>query len=158
MDLKKIQKDINRYMYIPYKSGHVSHTIKNYVLGEIKRYIRYNSLKLSLTQFFSRLRNCGFKKVWLRKLFSILKCVDRQKLMEDSHVSDPEYQVVLETEAEGLMVRDSERILERESPETRTKFVPTFLADKTPDLPGTKDLSPAGPPTILGGTLSGHRC
>ena len=64
--------------------------------------------------------------------------------------------MVLEAEAEDLMVRDSERILERESPETRRKFVPTFLADKTPDLPGTKDLSPAGPPTILGGKLSGH--
>ncbi len=42
-------------MYIPYKSGHVSHTIKNYVVGEIKRYIRYNSLKLTFlkirTQF-----------------------------------------------------------------------------------------------------------
>ena len=61
------QKEINRYMYIPYKSGHVPHTIKNYVLGEIKRYIRYNSLKLSflkiITLFFSRLRNPGFKKV-----------------------------------------------------------------------------------------------
>ena len=28
-------------------SGRVSHTIKNYVLGEIKRYIKYNSLKLT---------------------------------------------------------------------------------------------------------------
>ena len=78
--------------------------------------------------------------------------------MEDSHFSDPEYQVVLETEAEGLMVQDSERILERESPEMRMQFVPMFLADKTSDLPGTKDLSLAGPPTILGGTLSGYPC
>ena len=67
LDFKNFQKDINRYMYIPYKSGHVSHTIKNYVFGEIKSYIRYNSLKLTFlkkrTQFFSRLRNRGFKKV-----------------------------------------------------------------------------------------------
>ena len=116
LDFKIFQKDINRYMYIPYKSGHVTHTIKNYVLGEIKRYIRYNSLKLSFlkirTQFFSRLRNRGFKKVWLRILFSILKYEDCQKLMEDSHFSYPESQVVLETEAEGLMVWDLEGILE----------------------------------------------
>ena len=76
--------------------------------------------------------------------------------MEDSHFSDPEYQVVLETEAEGLMVRDSERILERASPETRLKINLMFQATKTPDFPGTKDLSPAGPLTICGGTISGY--
>ena len=78
-------EEINRYMYIPAKSGHVSHTIKNYVLGELKRYIRYNSLKLTFlkirTKFFSRLRNRGFKKVWLRKHFATLKYEDREKLM-----------------------------------------------------------------------------
>ena len=39
LDFKIFQKDINRYMCIPYKSGHVSHTITNYFLGKIKRYI-----------------------------------------------------------------------------------------------------------------------
>ena len=130
----KLSKVINRYMYIPYKSGHVSHTIKNYVLGEIKRHIQYNSLKLTFlkirTRYFSRLRNRGFKKVWQRKQFAILKYEDRQKLMEDSHFSDSEYQVVLETEAEGLMVWDSERILERESQETRLKINPRFRPPK----------------------------
>ena len=76
--------------------------------------------------------------------------------MEDSHFSDPEYQVVLETEAEGLMVRDFERILERERPMTRMKINPSFPGEKTPDIHGTKDLSPAGPLTIRGGTLSGY--
>ena len=64
LDFRIFQKEINRYMYIPAKSGHVSHTIKNYVLGELKRYIRYNSLKLTFlkirTKFFSRLRNRVF--------------------------------------------------------------------------------------------------
>ena len=64
LDFKIFQKDIKRYIYIAYKSGHVSHTIKNYVLGEIKRNVRYNSLKLTFlkikTQFFSRLGNRGF--------------------------------------------------------------------------------------------------
>jgi hypothetical protein len=142
-------------MYIPSKSGHTSHTTKNYVLGEIKRHRRYNSLKLSFlkirTHFFSRLRNRGFKKLWLRRIFSVLKYEDRQKLMEDSHFSDPESQVVAETEAEGLMVRDLEQILE-ETPGIRAKIAPVFR----PDLPGAKPLSAAGPPIILGGTLSGH--
>ena len=119
---------MNRYIYIPYKSGHVSHTIKNYVLGEIKRYIRYNSLKLTFlkirTQFFSRLRNHGFKKVWLRKHVSVVKYEDRQRLMADSQYSTPDFQVVLETEAESLVVRDSERILEQESPGTKVSLTP----------------------------------
>ena len=84
LDFKIFQKEVNGYMYIPYKSGHVSHTIKNYVVGKIKRYIRYNLPKLSFfkirTQFFSRLKNCGFKKIWLRRLFSVLKYEGRQNL------------------------------------------------------------------------------
>ena len=36
LDFKIFQKEINRYIYIPFKCGHVPHTIKNYVLGEIK--------------------------------------------------------------------------------------------------------------------------
>ena len=69
--------------------------------------------------------------------------------MEDSHFSDPESQVVLGTEAEGLMAWDLEGILEQESPGTRMKIVPVFPAD----LPGTKTLFAAGPPIRLGGTL-----
>jgi hypothetical protein len=58
LDFRIFQKEINRCMYIPSKSGHVTHTIKNYVLGELKRYIRYNSLNYKLpflkirTKFF----------------------------------------------------------------------------------------------------------
>ena len=43
--------------------------------------------------------------------------------MENSQCSDPEFQVVLETEVENLVVRDSERILERESG-TEVEFQP----------------------------------
>ena len=97
-------------MYIPQKSGHAAHTIKKYVLGELKRYIRYNSLKLTFlkmrTRFFSRLRNHGFKKVWLRKHFATLKYEDREKLMmerePDATFSHSACQIVLEKEAESL--------------------------------------------------------
>ena len=54
------------------------------------------------------------------------------------------------------MVRDFERILERESPMTRMKINPSFPGKKIPDIPGTQDLSPAGPLTISGGTISGY--
>ena len=99
-------------MYIPQKSGHASHTIQNYVLGELKRYVRYTLLKPSFlkirTKFFSRLRNRGFKKVWLRKQFATLKYEDREKLMtekeSDSLFSHSVCQIVLEKEAENLKV------------------------------------------------------
>ena len=54
--------------------------------------------------------------------------------MEDSYVSDPESQVVVETEAEGLMAWELEEILELERPVTRMKLIPVLPAD----LPGTK--------------------
>ena len=138
-------------MYIPSKSGYVTHTIKNYVLGELKRYIRYNSLKLTFlkirTKFFSRLRNRGFKKVWLRKHFATLKYEDRKKLLakkeSDSSSSHPEFQMVLEKEAESLKISRSR------------------LADKNPyhndnilDINGDKTLFPMEPNRGLGGTIS----
>ena len=100
-------------MSIPQKSGHVSHTIKNYVLGELKRYIRFNSLKLSFliirTLVFSRLRNRGFKKIWLRKQFAVLKYEDREKLLVekelDSTFSHSACQIVLEKKAESLRMK-----------------------------------------------------
>ena len=70
--------------------------------------------------------------------------------MEDSYISDPESQVVLETVAEGLMAQELEGILERESLGTRMKLFPVLPAD----LPATKTLFAAGPPIHLGGTLS----
>ena len=139
-------------MYIPAKSGHVSHTIKNYVLGELKRYIRYNSLKITFlkirTKFFSRLRNRGFKKVWLRKHFATLKYEDREKLMakidSDSSSSHPEFQMVLEKEAESLKIRRS-RLAD--------KF--PYQTDSNQDIDGNKTLFPMEPNRGLGSTISG---
>ena len=34
-------------MYIPYKSVHPRHTIKNYVIGELKRCVRINTEELN---------------------------------------------------------------------------------------------------------------
>jgi len=152
LDFRIFQKEINRYMYIPAKSGHVSHTIKNYVLGELKRYIRYNSLKLTFlkirTKFFSRLRNRGFKKVWLRKHFATLKYEDREKLMaikdSDSSSSHPEFQMVLEREA-GCLKTLRSRLAD--------KF--PYQTDSNRDIDGNKTLFPMEPNRGLGGTISG---
>ena len=60
LSMKVYQKPENRYMYIPYKSAHPRHTIKNYVLGELKRYVRINTEELNYQKiknnFFLRMR------------------------------------------------------------------------------------------------------
>ena len=47
LSIKVYQKPANRYMYIPYKNTHTRHTIKNYVLGVLKRYVRINTEELN---------------------------------------------------------------------------------------------------------------
>ena len=47
LSIKVYQKPANRYMYIPYKNAHTRHTIKNYVLGVLKRYVRINTEELN---------------------------------------------------------------------------------------------------------------
>ena len=37
------QKEANKFMYIPLRSFHQRHTIKNYVWGELKHYVCYNT-------------------------------------------------------------------------------------------------------------------
>ena len=37
------KKETHKFMYVPYHSFHQRHTIKNYVWGVLKRYVRYNT-------------------------------------------------------------------------------------------------------------------
>ena len=75
-------------MYIPHRSFHQRHTIKNYVWGELKRYVRYNTeekifKKLKMRFFLRmRLRNRGFKKYVLTKLFRNVTYSLRNKLLK----------------------------------------------------------------------------
>jgi len=86
LSIKVYQKPENRYMYIPYKSAHPRHTIKNYVLGELKRYVRINTEELNYQKiknnFFLRMRNRGFHKNVLAKWFSQVKYSNRAKFLD----------------------------------------------------------------------------
>ena len=77
LSIKVYQKPENRYMYIPFKSAHPRHTIKNYILGELKRYVRINTDELNFLKirnnFFLRMRNRGFNKHKLSLWFSEIK-------------------------------------------------------------------------------------
>jgi len=78
---------------------------------------------------------------------------DRSKLMHSSHSTIPEFQVVPETEAESLVVRDSERIL-KESGYPRLCFNPGSNEMHTENRLGPNTLVPQDPLTLGGGTIS----
>ena len=85
LSIKVYQKPENRYMYIPFKSAHPRHTIKNYILGELKRYVRINMDELNFLKirnsFFLRMRNRGFNKHKLSLWFSEIKYFSRAKYL-----------------------------------------------------------------------------
>ena len=72
-------------MYIVFRSFHRRHTIKNCVWDELKRYVRYNTDEENFnklkTRFFLRLRNRGFRKYVLAKLFQHVTYSLRNKLL-----------------------------------------------------------------------------
>ena len=43
LDIKLHQKKENKFLYLPYHSSHPIHSINNYIVGELKRYIRSNT-------------------------------------------------------------------------------------------------------------------
>ena len=107
------QKETNKFMYIPYRSFHQRHTIKNYVWGELKRYVRYNTeeknFKKLRTRFYLRLRNRGFKKYVLTKLFQHITYSQRNKLLNTEIPLPPDVcQPLTLQEAERRIVQEGE--------------------------------------------------
>ena len=70
------------YMYIPFKSAHPRHTIKNYVVDELNRYVRMKMKGLIISKkirnsFFLRMRKRGFKQNKLSHCFAEVKYSSR---------------------------------------------------------------------------------
>ena len=115
LSIKVYQKPENRYMYIPYKSAHPRHTIKNYVLGELKRYVRINTEELNYQKiknnFFLRMRNRGFHKNVLAKWFSQVKYSNRAKFLDGNPDDTCYYQGTRETQADTTLIKIGEGIM-----------------------------------------------
>ena len=115
LSIKVYQKPENKYMYIPYKSAHPRHTIKNYVIGELKRYVRINTEELNFlkikNRFFLRMRNRGFKKYKLSHWFSEVKFSSRAKFLCDNPEKNCYFQGTRETEADSRLIQTSEEIM-----------------------------------------------
>ena len=101
-------------MYIPFRSFHQRHTIKNYIWGELKRYMRHNTKVKNFTKlktrFFLRLCNRGFRKYLLKKLFQHITYAQRNELL-NSKISTPTVcdSLTLQ-EAETRIIREGEEI------------------------------------------------
>jgi len=102
-------------MYIPFKSAHPRHTIKNYILGELQRYVRINTDDLNFLKirniFFLRMRNRGVNKHKLSLWFSEIKYSSRAKYLGASPGNICYFQGTRETQAESLLINTSERIM-----------------------------------------------
>ena len=65
-DVTIFQKEENKYVNILASSGHQPHTINNFMLGELRRNVRFNTIERNFTKIkckiFLRLQNCGYQK------------------------------------------------------------------------------------------------
>ena len=103
-------------MYIPATSGHQKHTINNFILGELTRYVRFNTQKKNFLKikrkFFVRLRNRGYKKVFLARLFKKVKYGTRNKLLAIS-ADNENYRGIGNDRSDTSLVNDAERMFQQ---------------------------------------------
>ena len=109
------QKEENKYMYIPASSGHQQHTINNFILGELRRYVRFNTIKKNFLKikrkFFIRLRNRGYTKIFLARLFSKIKFGSRNKLLAIS-ADNENYRETGNNGSDTNLINDAERMFQ----------------------------------------------
>jgi hypothetical protein len=109
------QKEENKYMYIPAKSGHQKHTINNFILGELRRYVRFNTLERNFTKikckFFKRLRNRGYENFFLTRLFCRIKFGCRNKLLKISEDIIDEFEIGTQR-SDSVLIEDAERMFQ----------------------------------------------
>ena len=100
-------------MYVPAKSGHTKHTIKNFILNELKMYVRYNTVEHIFFKiwntYIASLRNCGYKKVPLKKLLRCVQFADRMNLLTLSQ-DKLDFRKISNTEVECVLIVDGEHI------------------------------------------------
>ena len=114
-DISVFQKEENKYMYIPANSGHQQHTINNFILGELRRYVRFNTIKKNFLKikrkFFIRLRNRGYTKIFLARLFSKIKFGSRNKLLAIS-ADNENYRETGYNGSDTILINDAERMFQ----------------------------------------------
>ena len=114
-EVSVFQKEENKYMYIPATSGHQKHTINNFIIGELRRYVRFNTIKKNFLKikrkFFTRLRNRGHTKIFLARLFSKIKFASRNKLLAIS-ADNEKYRETGKDRSDTEIINDAERMFQ----------------------------------------------
>jgi hypothetical protein len=91
-DVKLFQKENCIYDYIPYNSDHQPHILKNFILGELKRYVRCCSKERDFLNaqlaFVKRLRNRGYPRKFISKLLKKVNYNQRFVLLGFSQNED----------------------------------------------------------------------
>ena len=111
MNVKLHQKKENKWLYLPHRSGHASHTIRNYVIGELKRYVRSNTKEFNFlgikVKFYERLLDRGFIKCKLTRMFNNVKFSDRTDLLLSKNSCDiPIFQMTPEHSLERDLISE----------------------------------------------------
>ena len=112
-DISVFQKEENKYIYIPATSGHQQHTINDFILGESRRYVRFDTLEKKIIKIkrkiFIRSRNRGYKKVFLSRLFSKIK--SRNKLLTIS-ADNENYRETGNKRSDTILVNEAEHMFQ----------------------------------------------
>ena len=102
-------------MYIPATSGHQQHTINNFILGELRSYVRFNTLEKNFIKlkrnFFLRLRNRGYTKIALSRLFRKIKFGSRNKLLAIS-ADNENYRETGNNRSDTILINEAERMFQ----------------------------------------------
>ena len=92
------------------KRNYKKHTIKNFVVNEFKRCIKYNSEEVCFfklrNKMFNRLRNRGFRNYASAKLFSLVSYSSRYKhLLTRNNIY---FDIIQETQADVALIEMAE--------------------------------------------------
>ena len=100
-------------MYIPCKSGHQKHTVRDFIIEKLRRYVRCSTQEFSFLKtknnFFKRLRQREFKKLFLKILFWKVKHSSRNILLKISPQQNIEDKFYSQTK-ENNVVENAEQI------------------------------------------------
>lgn len=87
LDFKLYTKPINRFLYIPYKTGHPKHQLTGFIKGELQRFVRNNSNRrdfcIAARRFFRHLRNRGYPDAMLRSAWPSVDFRNREQYLLD---------------------------------------------------------------------------
>jgi hypothetical protein len=143
-DIKLYQKEENIYAYIPLKSVHQNHTMVNFVIEELHRYVKCNSTQLYFEKdklsFYKRLLDRGYKKSFLNKTFRKVSYESRCELLK-LHVSTLDCSMqegISEEETKG----EEEGVKDKKTPDITLKIGGQFIGlQKDIDAIFNKELS-----------------